>query len=1087
MLDARLKHILPPLVDAYLESLHLKPQSSVKEHLDLQTAVCSILYTLCKVRGYKIIVGFFNNEPRHFDIVLGSLERSVYHDSSHQTTWQVRYILLLWTSHLLLTPFDLASISAASASQNSSTNEALPPDMPSLAGRIVAIGLDLLSSSTKAQDGAAAMLVRLANRPDMQRLGLADALFAITARNLQADTNVESVTIYQQLGVLRFTAGIAASADLSHLMPQIYRACQALQGREDDTALATNAVAKKLLVKTFRNIAILSLHSTATEGPLLSFLQSNSVLEDVIDHLLGSLGDRDTPVRYAAAKAISLIVLELDPSMAHEVIRALLDTFKEDVPRHGQTLDFRTANALKWHGLTLTLSHTLFKRSAAPEQLPDIFDALVAALQFEQRTATGSSVGTNVRDAANFGIWSLSRRYSTKELLSVSTTRLHSTAADEGTTVIQAVATQLVLSACLDPSGNIRRGSSAALQEIVGRHPDEVSSGIALVQIVDYQTVGLRRRALVHVAGKAAELRTSYWEAVLAGLLGWRGLGSADVSSREAAADSIANLSIVSTTTDHGAVMGRVLRHTQSCDDGNAEDLHGAVLSLACVLETSTQLQRVSGEMLRQLWDLLSKIQDALKDLSTRVLRSELPASSVRFLAALCNAQLQILGSDNGTADVPFALLDGLVEKLMSRYEESMLQALPRLVQALLALRRKTGSPLDCIGAQALCSKVSTDGMKSTLNGAGRAIALGTLAPLYGEGLHGEKASSAITVLSRLLDAMNIDWRVFAIRAIGLGIDGMPQDQKVDPEITRQVTTAIHVAMTDYSIDERGDVGSLVRLQATACACSLFTRADAFGKSNDIATVEADVQRLSLEKLDRLRLQAAQCRREHLDLVLDASDLTAVSTYEYFTNALQPLKTVDTSHVCQAALLEGCISCAGVSAEPLLQASRAALANVLSEADNSHLHSLLTTYSAILTTMLTEATKIHPALELLAFILATQIPQRLAESGFKWRNLLSTVQKSHHKSTDIPRILAAVHVYQGLVDVPAVRDEVLKKLISMLKTNPYPKVRSAVAEVLFVILRDQSLKLEDWTRPTTEIKDVARQLEQRHLVKFERP
>lgn len=57
-----------------------------------------------------------------------------------------------------------------------------------------------------------------------------------------------------------------------------------------------------------------------------------------------------------------------------------------------------------------------------------------------------------------------------------------------------------------------------------------------------------------------------------------------------------------------------------------------------------------------------------------------------------------------------------------------------------------------------------------------------------------------------------------------------------------------------------------------------------------------------------------------------------------------------------------------------------------------------------------------------------------------WRNLLALVQKSHFKSNNIPKILAAVDVYRGLARSRTIRSEVLKKLVSMLRTNPYPKV-----------------------------------------------
>jgi hypothetical protein len=50
------------------------------------------------------------------------------------------------------------------------------------------------------------------------------------------------------------------------------------------------------------------------------------------------------------------------------------------------------------------------------------------------------------------------------------------------------------------------------------------------------------------------------------------------------------------------------------------------------------------------------------------------------------------------------------------------------------------------------------------------------------------------------------------------------------------------------------------------------------------------------------------------------------------------------------------------------------------------------------------------------------------------------VQKAHFKSNNIPRILAAIEVYQALAEKPTARADTLKKLVSMLRTNPYPTV-----------------------------------------------
>lgn len=1086
LLDAKLKYILPPLIDAYLEYLLRPHDHPPKQNLDLETAICIIIYTLCKIRGQKVIVGFLSNEPRHFEAVLQALENTIFSGDDHspQPAWQVPYVLLLWVSHLLFTPFDLASISDKSPSADEIDRIQIPDKTPPLAARVVIVGLKYLYTSTKAQDAASAMLVRLVIRPDMQKLSVADSIVAKALDQIQGTAADAPVTIYERLGPLRLLSGVATSADLAHLIPNIYRTCEKLANDEDSSAVTTNAVAKKLTVKIFRNIAILCLRTSTAQGPLLSFLESTGVLEDVIDYLLRSLADRDTPVRYAAAKAISMIVIELEPEMGHEVIQAVLDSFWEDVPRTGSKLDFRTANALKWHGLTLALAHSLFKRTASPEQLPDIINALVSALQFEQRTATGSSIGTNVRDAANFGIWSMSRRYTTTELLDVSTATLRFVDEEsvKQTSVIPVLAIQLILSACLDPAGNIRRGSSAALQELTGRHPNEVYEGIALVQIVEYQAVGLRRRAMVDVARRAAVLHEMYSVALVNALLGWRGLGSADVISREAAATSLAQLSQVFSERGSGVeVLDKVLYQLTQCSPSDAEALHGSLLSLAYIIGTmTTSLSTSHREHLAKAWKVVDRMPDYLSNFSARVSRSETPSAVSRLLEALCQTELSIRASGHGGDDLSFDALESVLERLLARQEDSILLTIPATAKAVLQLKRKAGVPLGCIGAQTLWSKVSSDASKSTLQGAGRAIALGALAGLYDAGLSGQKAMSAIMTLANLTEAMNVDWRIIGVKALQYVFEDAGEDRPIEPRILEQIVQAVHRGMRDYTIDERGDVGSLVRLQAIACAASIFNY-NSLG-SFSIGAPEIlrdDITRLSLEKLDRVRTAAAHCRSKWLGFEWTVMDLTSVSTYDYFTAALQPLQTPSQDRKLETALLEGCISCAGISAEPLLQASRAALTDILWNLDDPVLLTHLTTFTANLKTLLTELpSSTHPALELLAFLLAMQIPQRLAlQPDFKWLNLLSIVQKSHHKSNDLPKIFAAVQAYRGLADVPSLRREVVKKLMSMLRTNPYPLVRIAVAETLFVVTSDERLMGRDWAAPVPRNRDVLMEVE----------
>jgi hypothetical protein len=1081
--------LLPPIVEAYIESLLKPPTTEIAAHIDCQTALASILYTLCKVRGAKVIVGFLNNEPRYLDTILTKLEDVTFDQSTEDLSWKVPYVLLLWLSHLLLTPFDLASISARPVRDGSQTAwMALHADLPTVAQRVIQVGAIHLSASTKAQDAAAAMLVRLATRPDMQRFRVADSLVEDAIAKLAPSAESPS-TIYQQLGPLRLLAGIATSADVSHVLPSIYRSCEKLSADGTVSPVTENAVGKKLIVKIFRNIAILTLRLPSVSGPLRSFLETTSVLEDVIDHLLQSLGDRDTPVRYAAAKAISLIISELEPEMGHEVIQAVLETFKEDIPRSAVGVDYQTVNALKWHGLTLTLSHALFKRSASPSQLLDILNALVSALNFEQRTATGSSVGTNVRDAANFGIWSLSRRYTSDELLSVDMNDLRSVASSsKQETVIQVMAVQLLLSACLDPAGNIRRGSSAALQELIGRHPNQVTEGIAIVQIVDYQAVGLRKRGLIDVAGKAASLDLVYWEALMDGLIGWRGLSSVDVTSREAAALSLANF--VTIAEDRDGLTHVADRLLAEVENSAIESMHGIICSLSNLLDLpiSTVGDEHAPTAHRHYWRTLQSCGILQVDLNPRSLKSELPVAIAKLTTGVCRRESAYVGQNAGQEFVSFDGMERVTERLLARHEDPILQVIPDMVKQLRRLRRLTNQSSGCLDIQILTRAVAADSSKAVLTGAGRAIALGAITLQHESGLLGDGAALSMPILCNLVRATNVDWRIIGIRALYLALEGLTSSSNYDAELLAVVAQAIHTGLTDYTIDERGDVGSLVRLQALTCVSRLLSLEHLQQDSDRRQLLQSDILRLSLEKLDRVRGRAAMYRQQCLPQDYNVHDADNINSKTYLSSALSPIFDPNCQPWARRALLEGAISCAGISGESLLQTSREIIGEALDTADTQHLHLVLTTYSDILRDILSSSTPnstnlMLPALDLLAFLLDMRFPQKLADAqtGFKWRTLLSAVQKSHHKSSDVPKLLAAVNAYRGLAEVESIRGEVVKKVLSMLATNPYPRIKIAVAEVVCEILNVEEMKAINWAEKGLTQTKIVGELKGRYI------
>ncbi|KAJ9644755.1 hypothetical protein H2199_003719 [Coniosporium tulheliwenetii] len=1068
LLDAHLKHIIPPLVDAYLQYLQAPSQTStIAGTVPLSSAVSRILYTLCKVRGEKIVTGFLNNEPRYLELILTRFEQGINNsqigtvpNENDGMRWEERYVLLLWLSHLMLTPFDLASISSKHSTDapTSIQDLDLPANLPAVASRLIPSCIQQLNSATRERDAAALALVRLCIRPDMRKIGLLNAIVQWALSWLDPKCTKQR-DIHQMHGVLSFISRLVASAtyeELGHLLRDIHDSCQHVLTYNSLSFVKSSAVARKLIIKTTRNIVVHYVQSLdIVQSPDLSTL-----FEEVIDFLLEAVADGDTPVRFAASKALSIVAMKLESNMRTEVIDAILSYLNVDVLWEGTTRNLAMVNPLRWHGLTLALSHLLYRKAPPAEQLPDVLNALMLALTFEQRAATGGSIGSNVRDAACFGIWAISRRYTTAELLAVDTTSVRAAQAfDHRLSVPQILAIELLQTSCLDPAGNIRRGSSAALQELIGRHPDIVVDGIPLVQIVDYHAVGPRDRAMTEVAVKAAQLDSSYWQALFNGLLG--------------------RLSVTQPFAEVRSMIQRISKRLAELGRNDVEERHGLLMSLASVLHgcvaqidfryaKQNQLpNKMLGdiEVLDGLWSLLQsyaltghggtlpmKLEE--RDFKSAALRPELTAVAIcSLLSALALTTLRLWDMYRGIEDFPHGeTVITLLTLCLTRTEDSVLQVLPSAVDRM--SRLLSLEELLPLNQTWLTSLIHSRSPRNS----GYALALGAM---YGN-LEPESAKEAqiIEVLtSRCTPAVEVEARVAALQSLRLLIPSVAKNslqQGVDD--LEDIKAAISTALNDYTINERGDIGSLVRLEALN-AVSTAAEHGFFDSDADCrnSTIAASVIRLSLEKLDKVRSPAAKCLRTlRGDKLKDLgnimwNDEQGVSSYAYFASAVNTLRRPTPTWVMHA-VLEGYISSAGVGSESVLQASRLALVEMLEELFT---HAEEPTVSVLeICTALVEIFKeniavdrvVLPLMEVLAFLFDMQILQRLG-STFKWRNLLSLVQKAHFKSQNMVKLSVALDLYRGLADVDATRADVIAKLTSML-LHPFPKIRIAAAETL---------------------------------------
>lgn len=775
-----------------------------------------ILYTLCKIRGEKTICRFLDNMPYNLApfmevLEMRTLPEHVLH--SGQDSWKETYIMLLWLSHLLLMPFDLLSLMPAKLGDDhvdANVHIGLRPNAPVAIGRIINIGACYLRSASLEREAARRVLVRLALRPDMRSFNILDSLINWADSTLfpvSVDGNPKP--IYEYIGALSILNGLVASADNDEIAPYLGPLAEKMQ---DITAklspfsrdILSTGIARKLIIKVLRSIMLqaIQVHYNSIQPASLGHLTEmiETIFDQVLEQMLEFLADKDAQVRYAASKALSMIAVKLEPPQAAQIVDIIIKALDQDLfwdadVLHGITLqsdidelapamprrNLTAVDSLRWHGLVLTLSHLIYRQSPAVDDLADMLNSLILALNFEQRTSAGASIGTGVRDAACFGLWSLARRYTTKELLEVDISRIYSPSGrgHQGST-LQIISNEVIVAAMLDPAGNIRRGASAALQEMIGRHPDTIVKGIDVVQTVDYHAVALRSKAMLEVAINASRIDDSYRRAIIHGLLGWRGLGSVDAQSRRFAANSIGILAASRTVSDMKLSLVQVRKKLIDLPPCQTSERHGLLLSLAAIINECGRKEpggthhgffSAHGFLLCELWDTLSLMNPIMDDEFTLShLKPDLTAeSSCAFISALALA----------TSDIRSSAWHNPRPESMASCIKMLNLSLHRTVEQTITISSNTARDLFSILDEQERVALVNDWIASlaaTRPGqpSGHIAALGTVLP-YLPPSHDELALSVprtiiTTLLSLIRPSVAVELRVAAVKSLSFGV-----------------------------------------------------------------------------------------------------------------------------------------------------------------------------------------------------------------------------------------------------------------------------------------------------------------------------
>ncbi|KAL2840976.1 tubulin folding cofactor D C terminal-domain-containing protein [Aspergillus pseudoustus] len=1120
LLDPHLQSLLPTLVDTFLAYLlaHRDQYSRKIANQEpralypLPRAVCRLLYTFCKVRGVKVISRFLNNEPKYLDPMLRAfIEWDAVQPDDPQDSpgdipkrliWEERYMMLIWLSHLLLAPFDLSSLSSDDITvpyQDIGPLELLSPQAPAVAKSLLSVALMYVNVAGKEREAATMLLARLALRRDMQELGVLKLLTDWTFTVIHPPPGTEPAAVYGYIGVLSFLARLGASGQAEDFSPLIITAFkQTLRllhgGTLVSQVMLSSALARKTIIKIIRSITVMVLSLSERSKCVLSEDHVSYVLEEAIDHFLTALSDKDTPVRFAASKALSIITLKLDSNMGSEVIEAVTGSLEENIlfekmdgtiitPSEARRIGTSTlkrnlsaVDSQRWQGLILTLGHLLFRRAPPTHQLPNVLQPLVSGLDFEQRSSTGSSVGTGVRDAACFGIWALSRKYTTKELLAINGQAINTSTNQSEVSIIQMLATELVCAACVDPSGNIRRGSSAALQELIGRHPNTIVEGIPLVQVVDYHAVARRSRAMIDVAKATATLSSQYWEPLVESLMQWRGIGSSDRESRRYAATALGVLSTQEGSKTLRLVLHKLHSKLHSIPRSDVETRHGCFLGISAVIDAFIALDpfednagdeaRAVGQQLAGFWNIFgTPIGPTKDDLTLQTSRPELTAEASSCLifslsrSSPCVQELQaLLPSDTLLYQACKTLL-----LCLGRSDDVSIESSSKAISELWSL---LPLPKQEEIIQGWFAHLRTT--RNLPTGRGHISALGSI---FGK-LETGDSSRQLIIKELILCAEKeelIEKRVVAVKSLTNGV--LQHIHSID-----DIASSLIGFLNDYTTDRRGDIGSLVRLEGIQAVKALIQKETGVARKPYIKKIIGCLCRLAAEKLDKVRLEAWLCLQLFWESTHDFPPLQShyehfsqVSSTEYFLQLLE-LQAVDWLRL---PLLQGIVTSAVVGSEGLIRSTRSALVQKINahaaEQRPEKVTAILQDFQLILNEKLPDDRYAIPIVELSAFLLDGYIASTPGFWDPSLREWFVAVQKAHFKTANIARLEAALRAYAPLSRLKPVRTDVLRKMTGLL-LHTFPRVRAAAAEYLFMETKLDLVKLEDWTRQPKDLK-----------------
>ncbi|KAL5571563.1 hypothetical protein UlMin_021160 [Ulmus minor] len=1112
LLEPYLESIVTPLM-FIVRSKTIELGVASEKILEVVKPICIIIYSLVTVCGYKAVIRFFPHQVSDLELAVSLLEKchntksvsSLRQESSGEM--EAKCVMLLWLSILVLVPFDISSIDTSIASNTDLGEHETAP----LVLKIIGFCKDYLSNAGPMRSIAALLLSKLLTRPDMPK---AFSSFVDWTDEVLSSAKDDVMNHFRLLGAVEALASIFKAGGQKLLLvvvPKVWRAASLLI---NSSYADKSPLLRKYLMKLTQRIGFTCLphrfpswryvSKTSSLGENMSLSasredQSNGgthfddcnsknsssfpqdeedmdvpeIVEEIIEMLLTGLRDTDTVVRWSAAKGIGRITSRLTSALSEEVLSSVLELFS---PGEGDG---------SWHGGCLALAELARRGLLLPTSLPKVVPVVVKALHYDIRRGP-HSVGSHVRDAAAYVCWAFGRAYYHSDMRSI----------------LDQLAPHLLTVACYDREVNCRRAAAAAFQENVGRQGN-YPHGIDIVNTADYFSLSSRlysyNQVAIFIAQYEGYLYPFVDELIYNKICHWdkglRELASEALSALvkydpEYFAESVLEKLIPCTLSSdlcmrHGATLavGELVLALHKCNYALSSDKQKHVAGVVPAIEKARLYRGKGGEIMRSAvsrfiecislfsCSLTEKIKRSLLDTLNENLRhpnSQIQDAAVRALKHFVQAYL-VAAHSGGTSDITSKYLELLTDQNVAIRRGSAL-AIGVLPYELLAGRWR-----DVLTKLCSCCTVE-------------------------DNPDDRDAEARVNAVKGLVSVCEILTKEKGAADAPSGED----DISLFLMIKNEVMTSLLKALDDYSVDNRGDVGSWVREAAMdgleRCTYILCKNDSFIGRSGEVessselhdsdmvensrlsSTFDANLAtsivggicKQAVEKMDKLREAAAKvlqrilyCKlvyiphipfREKLEeIVPDIADLKwAVPSFTYprFVQLLQ--------FSCYSqSVLSGLVISIGGLQESLRNASLSALLNYLQADEIENQDDRISREAMLANDMLWVLQQykrrdrvIVPTLKTIEILFSKKIFLTMeARTVVFCAGVLDSLAIELKASKDFAKLYAGIAILGYISSTPddAINNRAFSYLLGFLG-HRYPKIRKASAEQVYLVL-----------------------------------